>query len=384
MNRNLYWVSVKTKNDFLFYRKLNLSKIKVFETKTFNDVLYLKVTEGDLEKLEKFFPTYEFDIVKFGGIKRIFAILKKEYIFFLSLLIGFLLFIVLSNMVFKINIIHENKHIREIIKSELDEANVKILRFKKSYKELDEIRKKILDKYPSELDWMEFEVNGMVINVRVEERIITNTNHEDKKCNLVATKSGVISDILINDGEIVVGINDYVKKGDLLVKGTIMYNEEAKRYTCAKGDVKANVWYTVSVSMPFNIPEKTKTGKKRYNLVFEHDGVKKEIFKNRLESYESNYKTILKMFDFRIYLDKEMEIKEDIKTLTEEEALNEGLKKAEENILKKIGNNNRIVDKKVLQKHVFDSKMDIEVFVVANETISTEERIVEGIDSDVS
>ena len=41
---------------------------------------------------------------------------------------------------------------------------------------------------------MEFDVDGMIINVRIEERIITDTNKDDKVCNLVAAKSGIINE----------------------------------------------------------------------------------------------------------------------------------------------------------------------------------------------
>ena len=48
---------------------------------------------------------------------------------------------------------------------------------------------------------MEFDVDGMIINVRIEERIITDTNKDDKVCNMVAAKSGIINDIKVEQGE---------------------------------------------------------------------------------------------------------------------------------------------------------------------------------------
>ena len=52
----------------------------------------------------------------------------------------------------------------------------------------------------------------------------------------------------------------------------------------------------------------------------------------------------------------------------------------------KLNDNDEIIDKKVLKKTVNDSKMDIEVFVIAKEVISAQKEVVidynneEGID----
>ena len=40
--------------------------------------------------------------------------------------------------------------------------------------------------------------------------------------------------------------------------------------------------------------EYEKQNDKRYNLVWEYNDNKHEVFRNRLENYESNYKTLLK------------------------------------------------------------------------------------------
>ena len=151
---------------------------------------------------------------------------------------------------------------------------------------------------------MEFEVKGMVINVKIEERIITDIKKDDRVCDIIAKKNGVINEIRIEQGEGLVNINDYVKEGDVLIRGSVKYNEEDKRYTCANGEIYATTWYTGSISVPFKYYEYEKQNDKRYNLVWEYNENKHEVFKNRLENYESNYKTLLKIFDFNLYLDK--------------------------------------------------------------------------------
>ena len=350
MNKNIVWIESNCDNYYRLISKIESLSIKIYEVKYIDKRLYLKVTKKDYEKINKYIISYKFKIIRNTGINKFLDYIKKEKIFIISLLIGLIFFVCLKNMIFKINIIHENSSIRELIKDELDENGIKILRFKKSYKKLDEIRQKILDKHPDKLDWMEFEVKGMVINVKIEERIITDIKKDDRICDIVAKKNGVINEIKIEQGEGLVNINDYVKEGDVLIRGSVKYNEEDKRYTCASGEIYATTWYTGSISIPFKYYEYEKQNDKRYNIVWEYNDNKHEIFRNRLENYESNYKTLLKIFDFNLYIDKQVSVKKIEKEYSEEEALEIGINKVIETIEKKLTKKDTIIDKKVLNK----------------------------------
>lgn len=369
------WIKASCDNYYKLINKIEKLSIKIYEIKYIEKIIYLKVTKKDYAKIKKYLISYKFKIEKNLGLQRIFDIIKQEKIFVISLVIGLLVFLCLKNMIVKINIVHENQEIRELISDELKENKIEILRFKKSYKKLDEIRQKILDKHPDKLDWMEFEIKGMTLNVKVEERIITDTKKNNEVCDIVAKKNGVISDIKILQGESLVLINDYVKEGDTLISGTIKYNEIDKRYTCADGEIYATTWYTGSVSIPFKYYEYENESDKRYNLVWEHNGNKHEIFRNRLENFNSNYKTLLKIFDFNLYLDKQVSVAKIEKEYTEEEALNEGVNKVVESVEKKLTKKDTIIDKKVLKKVKNNSTMDIDVFVVVKELISTQKKI---------
>ena len=374
MNK-IIWVRSKCSDYYRFISKVQYLNINILDIKYENNYVYLKIDSKYLEKLNKYLVSYKFRVVNVTGIYKVIEKKKKNYIFVICLFIGIILFLVFSNMIVKINIIHENKDIREIISDELDEYGITVLSFKKSYSELDKIREEILDKYPDKLDWMEFDVNGMVLNVRIEERIITDTTKEDKVCDLVATKSGVINDILVSEGEVKVNINDYVREGDTLVSGIITYNEEDKRYTCASGRIYATTWYTVSVSIPLEYKEYVETGKKKYNIVWEVDGNKKKILKDRFTSFNSSLSNILRVFDFNLYVETQRETEEVIKTYTEEETLNVGINKAISSIEVTLGEFDEIIDKKVLKKYANNSTMDIEVFIIVKELISTEKEI---------
>ncbi len=375
MNKKIIWVKAKCNDYYKFMQKLQYLNLTIMDIKYDKKIIYLKMEEKELEKIKKYLVSYKFKKVSNLGIFNLIDKIKTNKIFVICLLIGGILFLILSNLVVKINIIHENKEIRDIIAEELNEYGIKLLSFKKSYKELDIIRQKILDKYPDKLDWMEFDVDGMIINVRVEERIITEIIKNDAVCDLVATKSGVINDILVSEGNILVNINDYVREGDTLVSGIINYNEENKRYTCANGKVFAKVWYTANVSIPLEYTDYIETGKKKYNFIWEINGNKKRVLKNRFVTFNSSIKNLLSIFDFKFYVETQKETEKVINTYTEDQALEQGINKAIESIKIKLGEFDEIIDKKVLKKTLNNSTMDVEVFVIANELISTQKEI---------
>lgn len=382
MYRDIVCVKAKCSDYYKLIKKIESINVILYEIKYDENYLYIKVSRKDYDKLCKYIVSYKFEIIDNTGIKKLKDVIINNKIFIICLIIGLVVFFALKNMIFKINVIHENSEIREIIEDELDNYGIKILRFKKSYKNLDKIRKEILDKYPDKLDWMEFDLKGMVLNVRIEERIITDIKKENRVCNLVATSSGIITDINVSNGEVKVMINDYVRKGDILVSGVVTYNEEDKRYTCANGTIYATIFYSVNVSMPFKYSEYTETGKSKYNLVYETKGGKKSILRSQFKNHNSNLKPILSIFDFNLYLDKEKEVVKKEKKYTKEEALDMAINKALENVEKKLNEKDEIIDKKVLKKNINDSKMDIDVFVVVKKIISTQEEITieKGID----
>lgn len=375
MNKHYLWVKTKCTDYYKFINKLVKLNLEILEIKYVQNNIYLKIEERNWEKLNKYLKSYKFDKVKDLGLFALPKFLKKYHVFLVSFIIGLFLIFICSRLIIQVNVIHENREIRELLLDELKEVGIKKISFKKSYAELQKIKNAILNKYPNKLDWLEFETEGMIMNVRVEERIITDTSRVDKKCNLVATKEGTVSSLLVSSGEALVRPNDVVKEGDVLISGIITHNNEEKKQVCAQGEVYAHTWYTVKVSMPFKHYEYRKTGKKKYNLIWDNDGEKIKIFKNRFSSFTSNYQTLLDFFGYRLLLETEFETKKEVFTYDENAILVQGLQKAEDNLKLNLNAKDTIIDKKVLKKVLNDSKMDIEIFIIVNELISKEEII---------
>ncbi|MEG1149926.1 MAG: sporulation protein YqfD [Bacilli bacterium] len=374
MFKHYIWITASCDDYYKFIKKLQAINIYVLEIKYHKKQIYLKIEYQYFNKVTKYLISYKFKKIKEMGIYNIKAILKKYYIFLIAFIFGLVLFFILSNLIIKVNVIHDNKEIRDLITTELNDINIKPLRFKKSFKDLEKIKKYLLNKYPDKLDWLEIEVDGMVYNVLIEERIITNIEKNDNICDVIAKKDGTITKFKVFNGTSLIAINDYVKKGDILISSKTLLNEEEKRSVCASGEVYAYTWYTVNVSIPFKEEIRKKTGKKKYNIVFNKNGNKKRLLKNRFNSYDSSYKTLLSFFDYSFLLETEYETKKIIEEHDEEEALKIALKKANDNIYLKLSEFDTIVDQKVLKKTRNDSKMEVEVFIIVEELISMENK----------
>ncbi len=385
MHNHYLWVKTPVNDYYKFTQKLAYLKLPILAIKYEKDEVYLKIKEADYPKLQKYLVSYKFRKVKDIGIYQLKNIFIKYRELIICFFIGLILLIIGSNLIVDVKVIHENKEIRELVLTELEEAGIKKLTFKKSYRYLQKVKEEILDKYPDKIDWLEFEVKGMVYNVRIEERIITDLSKDTKKCHIVASKAGTISNMRLVKGEALVRPNDYVREGDILISGIITYNEAEKMRVCAAGEVYAHTWYTVSVKVPFTHNIDVATGNKKYNLVWDNGKNQNRILQKRFAYFTSNYKTLLKLFDYRLLLETEKEMVRKQETFDEEQALQEGLKKAEESLKVKLHSKDTIIDKKVLKKSVNNSTMNIELFIVVNELISTEQEIeemnIEGTDN---
>ena len=294
------WIKTKCSNYYRFIKSIQCLGVNILEIKYNDNYVFLKIYSDEFDIINKYLISYNFKIVNNTGIFLIKDIIKANILFFVACLLGIISFCIFKEAVVSIRVNHDKQEIRSLIMDELFDNGIKVLSFKKNYNELNKIKQKILDEYEDKIDWLEFQINGMELIVNIEERIITDTSKDNKVCDIVAKKNGVISNILLSSGEAVVMINDYVRTGDTLITGIIKNNDEYKNIVCASGSVFATTWYTVSVSVPLNYYETVLTGKKKYNFVWENNGNKKNILKKRFNNYESKYRTLLKIFDKKL------------------------------------------------------------------------------------
>jgi len=154
--------------------KLNKINVDIKNILYKNDALELDILENDLKRVKKYLVSYKIDIIDETGIYKLKSEMKKNMLFIISIIFSVILFLILTNIIVKVNVIHENAELRELLTDALKERGVNSLTFKKNYDEYEAIILDIKNNYKDKIEWLEIDVDGMIINVRVEERIINN------------------------------------------------------------------------------------------------------------------------------------------------------------------------------------------------------------------
>src|SRR5574344_348593 len=341
---------------------VNLTQI-VYKDK----ILTCNINTKDLDKIRKY---YHVNIIRNYSKNYLLIYLKKNIIGLISLVFGILLFVFLSNVIVDVNIQSDNTQIVNDLSKELDNYEIKRLTLKKNFYKIQEIKNKIKEKYNNQIEWIEIKNVGMKYVISLELRKSKVVESDDGACNIVAESDGIITNIKAESGVVMVKNNQAVKEGDILISGSIKFNEEVKKDVCSKGLVFAEKWYNVTIDIPTTYQEKVYTGKKRSNLLLEIDNRDKQIFKSRFANYDTEKKEIISLLGHKLYLLNEYEYK----YVTKEYDENELDERIDNLVIEKLKlslrDNEKILYKNVLKKDVNDSRIRVELFVTIEKLIS--------------
>lgn len=370
---NYVLISIKGKNPLLFFKR-NISKkyeYSNFLIKNYKTIIIKIKYEDYLDIINKS-NIYEINIIKYYGPFKIINFLKVNFSFLISFFISFLFLLLISNVCFNIEIIHNNKEIRELVMSELKENNISKFKFIPSFNKRRKIIDKIIKDNKNKIEWLEIERKGSKLIVKLTERKLNEIKKEEKNRHIVASKNGIIKKIEASSGVIVKEVNDYVVKGDIIVSGDIIKDETIKAQVPAEGLVYAETWYKVNVTYPLDYEEIIYLSKVKNNLLINF--FDKQLLLG-LDSKEAL--TIRKnklIFDniipFDISLVKQRKVKRKVQKLTEEEAIKKAELIAEKKISVKLDSDEYIISKKTLNYETKKSKIIIEIFFKVYENIT--------------
>ena len=367
------YLNIKGKNINRFIKKLNNNKIEILSLKyKSKDEADIIIYKKDYSKLLKIKSIYEITELEIFGLIKIKKNLKLSKHIIIITFISFLIFLMFTNVVFKVEVIHSNKDIRDLLLKELDREGIKKYTFKKTYKEIENIKEKILNKYPNDIEWLEIEENGTKYTVRVEDREIIKKEEDNNPRNIVAAKDGVLKKVIAESGDIVKDMNDYVKKGDLIINGDLIFNEKVKGRVKAKGKVYAEVWYVTKTEYPFIKKEEKETGKVKEVYAIKFLNHTLELALNKFKNKNIKETEIIKHDLIPIKLVKQNQKEKIVKDifLTPEQAIIEAKKKAEEDIEKTLSKDEYIIKSKYLKSNVKESIVEVEMFFAVYEDIT--------------
>lgn len=350
--------------------RLNIS-FKVL--KRTREYLIIEVLEEDYANLLKINTTYDIEIVKRKGLLNIVHFLKARKLFVIVSLIGFAFFNLLTNLIFSIKVIDTDSELREIILNDLEEFGLKKYNFKISYEEKEKIESKILKKEKDIIEWIEIEEKGVSYEVKLIRRVKNDIEKESEPRNIVAKKSGLVTRIIAESGEVLTKKNAYVNVGDVLISGLIRNNGNIVSKTRAIGKVYAEVWYKVSLNLPTNYHEEKKTGNNKtvLEISFLSDDISIVDFDKYSHSKDSK-KVLYKhpLLPISINLTKKEEVK--LTDINFAENYGKNIKPlAIEKLKTKLGNDITILEEKVLKKSENADRIDIEIFFKVEEDITS-------------
>ena len=366
-------LNIKGKNINRFIKKLRTKRIEILSLKYKNpneaDIIIYKKDYETVLKIKSIYDVTELDVFGLIKIKRKIKISKHLIIL---TIIAFAIFLLFTHVIFDVEVIHSNKDIRNLLLNELKAEGIKKLSFKKSYNEISKIKEKILNKYPDKIEWLEIEENGTKYTVRVEERTIVKEDENNTPRNIVAGKDGVLKKVIAEKGDIVKDMNDYVKKGDMIINGELIFNEKVTGKVKAEGKAYAEVWYVTKTEYPFATYTETETGKTKevYAIKFLNHTFEFTLHKFKTKKIEEEDIVKHPLIPLKLVKQKQKETKVTDQILTVEEAINKAKEKAENDIKKNLSKDEYIIRSKYLKSTVKESIVEVEMFFAVYEDIT--------------
>ena len=354
---------------WLIKNKINIIKINQIK----HNLLEITLDYKYYKLLSKYSKTYKISIIKEYGKISIINKLKNNTNIIIGLFLAIITLYILSNTIFSIDINYNDKKITDKIYQELKKYNIKKYSRKKDYIYLNKVKEKILKDNKDILEWIEIEEIGTKYIVKLVERIKEPTKEILKNQSIIAKKDATITSIKAISGEKVKSVNDYVRKGEVVISGIISKPNEEKIYTKALGKVYGEVWYKVTIEYPFYYKQERLTGKNKKAISIKFLNSKITLFPYKKYRQFKTSSTILIENNFiPLYILKEKiyELIVEEKIYTKEEVIKKAKEEAEKKLLEKNSNIININQIEILERENLNSKIKLKLFISVNEDIT--------------
>jgi len=379
-------LNIKGKNIERFIKRLVSNKIEILKVEylKYNEVNII-VYKKDYDKLIELKTIYEVNLLDIYGIIKIKEVINIYKYLIAVFIISLAIIIFLSNVIFNVKVIHNDSEVRNWLLNELELYDIKKYKLKKNFKEIQNIKNQIIEKYKDKIEWLEIEESGTTYIVRLQQRIIPNTDKNEEKQNIVAKKSAVLKRIIANSGQIVEEVNSFVNKGDIVISGNIYLNDKIMETIRAEGIIYGEVWYNVTVEYPYIYSEikETNNYKDVYVLKILNKNIELTLDKYKEKKYEEKIIISHNLLPFSLVKQKQREIETISLVLTEEEALKNAIEQAKTKMNDKLKEDEYIIDYQVLKNTIKEDKIILDMFFTVCENITDYVLIEEG-DNNVS
>ncbi len=258
--------------------------IYIWGIKKVDENIEFKVRNSSIEALQNIAAEskHEIEIMGERGLPFLKHVLKRRLGFITGVLIFILALYFMSSFIWFIEVIgNENLKKEQIILIAAKHGVYQgVAKWNFSRSQVEEAILRDL----SSLAYVEIDIRGVQAKIIVVEKILPKAEITGP-CHVVATKNGVIEDVLVLEGQASVGEGDVVAKGDILISGAVIPEENPffippvieesdeeideivePKLVRARGIVKAKVWYEGYGECKLKSEEITTTNKKQTQI----------------------------------------------------------------------------------------------------------------------
>ncbi|WP_440895880.1 sporulation protein YqfD [Amphibacillus sp. Q70] len=326
---------------------------------------------------------YKLSFVKKRGFPFFYQKLKGFKQLLVTLLIAILFFLYLTQSIWFIEIEGVSTEMRENIIATLEDYGVKKGQVKFLIDNPLEIQRKLLNDYPDIL-WVGIVPNGITYQLEVITKKQPPEQDNQRRTHLYAKKDGVISEMFVAKGRPLVGVNDFVRKGQLLVTGELNHIEDKdteeddlKESSETEAEIYATTWYESQVTIPLEGMYQTETGQTVNKYHLQIGSFQLPIWGFRSTGFEFEY-VESSNHGFSIgdwtppILFKKNTHKEIVPAKierSEDQAIAIGLQQARQNLLRNLGQTTSIIDEKILHQTTESGKVNLHVYFTVKENI---------------
>lgn len=372
-------IKVSGRNVYRFIDRLIKDKVYIYDLKIINiKNVIIKISYDDYLILKDKKSIYDIDLLDVYGKLKIKKYFKEHYVFIIFLIIGYVVLMFLSNFIFDIEVVHANFEIRELVYRELRKNGIEKYIFRKSYQELENIEKNILDNNKTKIEWIEINRSGTKYIVRVEERKIDKGEERFEYQDIVSSKSGIITKVLAESGEIIKNTNDYIKGGEVVISGNITLPDGSSVLSRASGKVYAEVWYLVDVSYPYIYREEILTGRAKEVFLIKFLNKRISLFDfSKFNTFKKSDRILFgDIFKFLSFIkEKQYEMIVIDEFYTKEEVVVKAVERAVTRVKDTLREDEQIIKYRILSTYYDESKVNLKIFFSVNEEVSMVRKI---------
>ncbi|PLR78119.1 sporulation protein YqfD [Bacillus sp. V3-13] len=372
-----------------FLNQLTKKGLLIWQVKRHGtETVTIKIRLDDVHKLRAAARGSECKLHFLNGTGAPFLLkrLLKNSGFLAGAFIFFAVILLLSNMIWDIEIKGANPATEHQIRKELDKMGVKIGKLQFFVDDVSTIQRELTNNIEA-LTWVGVELKGTTYRMQVVEKNEPEQPEYTSPRNLVAKKKAVIVDIFVEQGDPVVDIHDHVTPGQLLVSGVIG-REGQSIVVPAKGEILGETWYWCQVELPLESTFQTFSGneKRKHYVKIGSFAVpvwgfgKPEFSKFETETTEKKIRFLKWELPVSYVTSTHRESEEVTRTYSNKQAIQAAKEIARNEIKSKLPEDATIKGEKVLHQSIENGKVNLSMHFQIIENIAEGQPIIQGDD----